>query len=99
MSKREDFLNGLVRGADFGFAGGATCAGLADGFPGNGATAAHDEKAAHVEVLKHFNFHAVVYSQTDMAAPVGVTESLEGLAVPGRSSVSVGFAIMRGRVV
>ena len=30
VSEREDFLDSLVRGADFSFASGATCAGLVD---------------------------------------------------------------------
>ena len=42
VSEREDFLDSLVRGTDFSFAGGATCAGLADSFPGDGAAASHD---------------------------------------------------------
>ena len=60
VSEREDFLDSLVRGADFSFAGGATCARLADGFPGDGAAAAHDEKAAHGAVFEHLNFHPVI---------------------------------------
>ena len=60
VSEREDFLDSIVRGADFGFAGGATRAGLLDGFLGNGAATAHDEKAAHGAVLEHLNFYPVV---------------------------------------
>ena len=59
VSEREDFLDSLVRGPDFSFAGGATCARLADGFPGDGAAAAHDEKAAHGAVFKHLHLRAV----------------------------------------
>ena len=77
----EDFLDSLVRGTDFGFAGGATCAGLTYVFPGNGAAAAHDEKAGHGAVLEHLSFDAIFIGRTDMAAPVGVTEFLEGLVI------------------
>ena len=32
VAKREDFFDGFIRSADFGFAGGAACSRLADGF-------------------------------------------------------------------
>ena len=47
MAEGEDLLDCLVRGADFGFVGGAACLLLTDGLPGNGTTASHDDKSAH----------------------------------------------------
>ena len=47
VSEREDLLDSFVHGADFGFSGRATCMGLTDGFPDDGAAASHDEKTAH----------------------------------------------------
>ena len=76
MTKVEDLLDCLVRGADFGCAGGAAGLFLTDGFPGNWTTAAHDDKAAHGAVLVEFNFIAVGDGISNLAAPVCVAESL-----------------------
>ena len=99
VAKREDFLDGFVGSADFGFAGRAACAGLADGLPSDGAAAAHDEKAAHGAVFEHLHLRAVVESRADLTTPVGVAETLERLAVGWRCSVGVGLAVVRRRVV
>ena len=89
MAEGEDLLDCLIRGADFGFAGGADCSFFTDGFPGNGTTTSHDEKSAHGAVLEDFNLSAVVDSIFNLDAPVCVTEDLERLVRRGRSSISV----------
>ena len=99
VSKSEDLLDGFIRGTDFSFAGRATCSRLTDGFPGDGASAAHDEETAHGAVFEHFHLRAVVDRGADLATPVGVAESLERLVVGGRCSVGVGLAVVRRRVV
>ena len=99
MAEGEDLLDCLVRGADFGFAGGAACFFLTGGFPGNGTTASHDEKSAHGAVLEEFNISAAVDSISNLAAPVCVTEALERLVRRGRTSVSVCFMVVGRGVV
>ena len=76
MTKGDDLLDGLC-GMDFGFAGGAACSFLTDGFSGNGTTAAHDEKYAHGAVLEEFNLSTISNSISNVAAPVCVAEDLE----------------------
>ena len=77
MAEGEDLFDCLVRGADFGFSGGAACSFLTDGFSGNGTTAAHDEKYAHGAVLEEFNLSTISNSISNVAAPVCVAEDLE----------------------
>ena len=76
VSEREDLLDAFVRGTDFGFAGGVTCTGLADEFPGDGAAAAHDEKTAHGVIFEHLNLNAIFKRTSNLTSPVGVTEAL-----------------------
>ena len=99
VSKRQDFLDGFIRSADFSFACRATCSRLTDGFPGDGASAAHDEETAHGAVLEHFHLRSIVDRGANLATPVGVAESLERLVVGWRCSVGVGLAVVRRRVV
>ena len=99
VAKREDFSDGFIRSADFGFAGGAACSRLADGFPGHGATTAHDEESDHGAVFEYLHLRAVVKVQADLTATVCVTETLERLAVGWRCSVGVDLVIVRRRVV
>ena len=77
MVEGEDLLDCLVRGADFGFPGGAACLFLMDSFLGNVTTAGHDEKSAHGAVLEDFNLSAAVDGISNLAYPVCVAESLE----------------------
>ena len=99
MAEGEDILDGLVRGADFGFTGGEACSFLTDRFPGNGTAAAHDDKSAHGAVLEEFNLSAVVDGISNLDAPVCVTEVLERLVRRGSISVSVRFTVVVRGVV
>ena len=76
VSEREDLLDGLVGGADLGFAGGTAGALLADGLPSDGAAAAHDEVAADRAVLEHLHLFSILDGIPNLAAPIGVTETL-----------------------
>ena len=99
MAEGEDLLDCLVRGAVFGFAGGAAGSFLTDSFPGNGTTTAHEEKAAHGAVLEELNIGAVSNGISNLAAPVCVAEALEKLVRRGRSSISVCFTVVGRGVV
>ena len=87
-AKGEDFLDRFVSGTDFGLACGAASAFLVNCFPCNGAAAAHDEVAVHGVVLETFNLFTVCHCVADLAAPVGVTETLD-LQMGGGGVVSV----------
>ena len=89
MAEGEDLLDYLVRGADFGFTGGAACLFLTDGSQGNSTTASHDKNVSHGAVLEEFNPRAVVDSISDLAAPVCVTEAQERLVRWGGGLASV----------
>ena len=94
MAEEEDLLDCLFCGAGFGFAGGTDCLFLTEGFPGNGTTAAHDDKSAHGAVLEDFNISTIVNGISNLATPVCVAEALERLVRRGATSISARFRVM-----
>ena len=99
VAEGEDFLDRLVGGTDLGFACGAASTFLANCFPRDGAASAHDEVAAHGAALEKFNLFTVWHRAANLAAPVGVAETLYLGDGWRRGGVRVGFAVVGWRVV
>lgn len=93
VAERQDFLDSFIRCADFSFASGATCAFLSDGFPCDGAPASHDQKTAHRSILEELDLLSVWDRAADLAAPVGVTETLKRRAGGRRRTRGVGVRL------
>ena len=74
------------------------CVLLTDRYLGNRG-AAHDEEAADVAILEEVNLCAILDGTSNLAAPVGVAESLYELFSHGRSGVGVCFVVVSRRKV
>ena len=99
VAKGEDFFDCLVGGTDLSLTCGAAGTFLANCFPRNGAAAAHDEVAAHGAVLEKFNLFTVWHRAANLAAPVGVAETLDLGDGRRRGGVRVGLTVVGWRVV